>query len=59
MYAGLLRPAQTACPGDPIDDWEAADLALEEHTDMADLLGLDPIHDVDDAVGWPTARSDG
>jgi hypothetical protein len=57
--AGLLRPAQSASAGDPVDGWEAADLMLEEHTDMADLLGLDPIHDVDEAVGWPAARTDG
>ncbi|MBI1350224.1 MAG: hypothetical protein GC156_03815 [Actinomycetales bacterium] len=52
--AGLVREATMAKPA-PVDAeaWTAADLAISEHTDMADLLGLDPIHDVDEAVGWP------
>lgn len=29
---------------------------LEKFTDMADLLLLDPIHEVDDEAGWPHAR---
>jgi hypothetical protein len=29
---------------------------LEKFTDMADLLLLDPIHEVDEAVGWPQTR---
>lgn len=30
---------------------------LEKFTDMADLLLLDPIHEVDEAAGWPMPRS--
>lgn len=30
---------------------------LQRHSDMQDLIMLDPIHDVD-AVGWPTRRED-
>lgn len=30
-----------------------AEPVLEVHTDLADFLLLDPIHDVDTAVGWP------
>lgn len=30
---------------------------LEKYTDMADLLLLDPIHEVDQAEGWPMPRS--
>lgn len=29
-------------------------LAVEAHTDMADLILLDPVHDVDAEHGWPT-----
>lgn len=29
---------------------------LEVYTDMADLLALDPIHDVSSADGWPTKK---
>jgi hypothetical protein len=28
--------------------------SFERHADMADLLTLDPIHDVDPRKGWPT-----
>jgi Coenzyme PQQ synthesis protein D (PqqD) len=30
---------------------------LEKFTDMEDLLLLDPIHEVDVAAGWPTAKA--
>jgi len=31
--------------------------ALERHSDMQDLIMLDPIHDVD-TMGWPTRKED-
>lgn len=34
--------------------WEAP--ALEKFTDMEDLLALDPVHDVDEAAGWPSVK---
>lgn len=36
--------------------WETP--ALEKFTDMEDLLALDPVHDVDAAVGWPNVKSE-
>lgn len=30
--------------------------ALQKYTDMEQLLALDPIHEVDDAAGWPNAK---
>lgn len=57
LDAGLVRPAGTApttTPGDPVV-WDGAPLVLEAHDDLADLLGLDPVHDADEAAGWPTA----
>lgn len=59
VQAGLLRPAASAATGEAVTDWRVEDLHVEQHTDMADLLGLDPIHDADESVGWPTARTDG
>ena len=59
LAAGLLRPAPTEGAGEAATDWDVVDLRVEQHTDMADLLGLDPIHDADESVGWPTARTDG
>lgn len=29
---------------------------LQKYTDMEELLALDPIHEVDDAAGWPNAK---
>jgi len=29
---------------------------LERYTDMAGILSIDPIHEVDEEVGWPRAR---
>jgi hypothetical protein len=52
LAAGLLRPAASAAATGPLQ-WAADDLQVEAHTDMADLLGLDPIHDADENVGWP------
>lgn len=56
---GLLREAATAAQPAGEVAWTVTDLAVEEHTDMADLIGLDPIHDVDENVGWPVQRTDG
>ena len=59
VEAGLLRIVESgAVPDGPID-WRADGLALEEFTDMADLLGLDPIHDADEVVGWPSTDRPG
>lgn len=54
VSAGLLREAATTTDA-TIPQWTAQSLMIEEHTDMADLLGLDPIHDADENVGWPMA----
>lgn len=56
LEAGLLREATLASDG-PVPSWTSDALVIEEHTDMADLLGLDPIHDADENVGWPMAAS--
>ncbi len=36
--------------------WEAP--KLEKFTDMEDLLALDPVHDVDEAAGWPNVKAE-
>jgi hypothetical protein len=55
LEAGLLREAAQHRSADAIV-WRAEDLRIEQHTDMADLLGLDPIHDADANVGWPMRK---
>ena len=54
LDAGLLRPSQTPTEPVSVEPWLAEDLHIQEFTDMADLLGLDPIHDADAALGWPS-----
>jgi len=35
---------------------DVSKLELEVYTDMQDLLGLDPIHEVDSEIGWPVKQ---
>ena len=57
VTAGLLRETDHRAPA-PVIAWTAEGLSIEEHTDMADLLGLDPIHEADENVGWPKRRTE-
>lgn len=59
LDAGLLRRADRGSTLGAAVDWDAEGLDLQAHMDMADLLGLDPIHDADESVGWPAPRADG
>ena len=58
---GLIRPRNAPPVGAP--PVEAAgpftEPELEKFTDMQELLLLDPIHDVDDATGWPNVPPGG
>jgi hypothetical protein len=58
VNAGLLRDAGAATELSEDVSWSPTDLVVEQHTDMADLLWLDVIHDVDENVGWPLRRAD-
>lgn len=56
---GLLRVAdgasvQTSAAVDA-GPWTFTGFTLEEFTDLEDILGLDPIHEVDPEKGWPHA----
>lgn len=50
---GLLR--ESAAAGAPRGSVliPPGELALERHDDLADMLALDPVHDVDPDAGWP------
>ena len=55
---GLIKKTDAALV--PIDGQialDATDLVLEIYTDMQDLLGLDPIHEVEPEAGWPLQKS--
>jgi hypothetical protein len=56
---GLIRPRREPPPAG-VDDGKAiaqdrtfAPPVLAKYEDMAEMLLLDPVHDVDDAGGWP------
>jgi hypothetical protein len=63
LVEGLIEPCDAAPPAEAYQV-DVALLAnallpprLVRHTDMEDLILLDPIHDVDDA-GWPTRKTE-
>jgi hypothetical protein len=35
---------------------DVENIVIETYTDMQDLLGLDPIHEVEEEAGWPLAK---
>ena len=39
-----------------MEDETMPDLLFERHTDVADLLLMDPIHEVDEQMGWPVPK---
>lgn len=50
----LIRPAEPGeTSSEPVSAWRFGGFTLEEFTDLEDILGLDPIHEVDPARGWP------
>lgn len=58
---GLLAPADTApnpLPVDLLSQLAAArePLVVEVHDDLADLIVVDPIHEVEEPLGWPAVK---
>ncbi|MGX5841709.1 PqqD family protein [Mesorhizobium sp. ArgA1] len=58
---GLLAPAET--PEQPLSTALAAELAatseplkVDVHDDLADLIIVDPIHEVEEPLGWPAVK---
>ena len=69
FFLGQLAEAQMLLPGTPPSSaaaevhsapWPAtfAAPAIERYDEIADIISMDPIHDVDPAKGWPH-RPDG
>lgn len=49
----LISPiAQEPTAPDP-KPWSSEGIVIESYDDMSDLLGLDPVHEVDMQAGWP------
>ncbi|TGP21956.1 PqqD family protein [Mesorhizobium sp. M1D.F.Ca.ET.184.01.1.1] len=59
VKTGLMRPAEgSVAPAPPRIAAVAATMpapVLEPFGDMQDLLLLDPVHEVDEDIGWPKA----
>lgn len=54
VAGGLLRPVNDGEPvANDVPAWTFDGFQLEEFTDLEDILGLDPIHEVDTERGWP------
>ncbi len=58
---GLLAPAET--PAQPLSGNLSAELAatneplkVDVHDDLADLIIVDPIHEVEEPLGWPAVK---
>jgi len=59
---GLLRARETPVSGVVPSTGFSGVTSLpvvESYDDMADLILADPIHDVDENVGWPVKKEDG
>jgi hypothetical protein len=56
----VIQTATWTAPGPAADDGKTEPFlpfSFEKHTDLQDLLTLDPIHEVDTAQGWPKPQS--
>jgi len=56
LVAAQMLIDRGADPVDPAPDFPpgaAESLIVERFDDMADMIMLDPVHDVDRAAGWP------
>jgi hypothetical protein len=52
----LIVEAPEAAAAENPEPWTFAGFTLETFSDLEDILGLDPIHEVDPDKGWPAAR---
>ncbi|WP_368415328.1 hypothetical protein [Falsiroseomonas sp.] len=51
----LIVPADAPGPAPVLQAFVHAPAVIEAYTDLADLVSLDPIHDVNAMMGWPRA----
>lgn len=54
LDAGLLHTANSSAPGLAVIERRAYTApSVEIYSDLADLIALDPVHEVDSEKGWP------
>jgi len=55
----LVRVDPAPADASPIDEaWSGEAPRMTVYTDLAELIYADPIHEVDDQMGWPERRKD-
>jgi hypothetical protein len=57
LALGLIRPDPSRdLAADMAGDWSGGPPRLDTYDDLAELIAADPIHDVDEEIGWPATR---
>ena len=54
---GLIKKADAGSAVSGPISADVKNLVLDVYTDMQDLLGLDPIHEVETEAGWPVQKN--
>jgi hypothetical protein len=59
--AGVVVPADAANTGESAFAWPESFEApvFERYDDIANIIAMDPIHEVDESTGWPKPRAVG
>lgn len=50
---GLITQAEAPAVTAKLDAFHYAPAKVETYSDLADLVSIDPVHDVDAMIGWP------
>jgi hypothetical protein len=53
LAKSLICPIGEALTAPDVNPWSPEGIIIESYDDMSDLLGLDPVHEVDMQAGWP------
>jgi hypothetical protein len=54
----ICEAAEQSNPITELPKWKYTKFEIEKFTDLEDILGLDPIHEVDEEKGWPNKQND-
>jgi hypothetical protein len=54
----ICEVVEQSNPITELPKWKYTKFEIEKFTDLEDILGLDPIHEVDDVKGWPNKQND-
>ena len=54
----ICEAADQSNPITELPEWKYTKFEIEKFTDLEDILGLDPIHEVDEEKGWPNKQND-